>query len=94
MIDLLAPIDTSQAWHGAELEALDAWRRRLTKTEIAALTHTADAARDAPCPGFGGWAFEIPELEPLTAWMARQLEQGIMRWCLAWASSSVSSRMG
>jgi hypothetical protein len=73
---MFTPIETPQAWHGADLEASDAWRRRLTETEIGALTRAADAARNAPCPGFGKWAFEIPELESLLAWTARQLEHG------------------
>jgi hypothetical protein len=40
---MFAPIETAQAWHGADLEKSDAWRR-LTETEIAALIRAADAA--------------------------------------------------
>ena len=75
-MDELAPIKTNQAWRGAELEASEAWGRRLTEAEIAALIRAADLANHAPCPGFGKWAFEIPELAPLLAWTARQLEYG------------------
>jgi hypothetical protein len=35
---LLAPIETAQAWTGKQLAASDAWRRRLTPTEVEALT--------------------------------------------------------
>jgi hypothetical protein len=76
MDSVLAPIDSPAAWRGAELEASEAWRRRLTKTEIAALTRAAKETRDIACPGFGPAAFRVPELEPLLAWMARQLEHG------------------
>jgi len=75
-MDELAPIKTNQAWRGAELEASEAWGRRLTEAEIAALIRAADLAYHAPCPGFGKWALEIPELAPLLAWTARQLEYG------------------
>jgi Taurine catabolism dioxygenase TauD, TfdA family len=72
----LAPIDTASAWRGADLEASYAWRRRLTGAEIAALERATDAASSAPCPGFGPAAFPVPELAPLFAWMAQQLEHG------------------
>lgn len=74
--DLLAPIDCPAAWRGAELEASDAWRRSLTAVEIAALTRAAEATHAIACPGFGADAFPVPELGPLFAWMARQLEDG------------------
>jgi len=74
--DVLTPIETAQAWTGAELEASDAWRRGLTAPEIDALSRAADTARDARCPGFGPDAFQVPELAELFAWMARQLEHG------------------
>jgi hypothetical protein len=72
----LAPIDTPAAWRGADLEASDAWRRRLTGAEVAALERATDAASSAACPGFGPAAFPVPELAPLFAWMAQQLEHG------------------
>jgi hypothetical protein len=76
MSTLLAPIETSAAWRGPELEASAAWRRQLTRAEIEALARAVDAARGAPCPGFGPSAFPVPELAPLFAWMAHQLEHG------------------
>lgn len=76
MDGLLAPIDSPAAWRGAELAASPAWRRPLTKFEIAALERATEAARSARCPGFGPAAFPIPELAPLFAWMAEQLERG------------------
>jgi hypothetical protein len=76
MDSLLAPIDAPAAWHGAALAESDAWRRQLTETEIAALERATEVARDATCPGFGSAAFPVPELAPLFAWMARQLEHG------------------
>jgi Taurine catabolism dioxygenase TauD, TfdA family len=72
----LTPIETTAAWRGADLEASDAWRRRLTGAEIAALERATDAASSAPCPGFGPASFPVPELAPLFAWMAQQLEHG------------------
>jgi hypothetical protein len=72
----LAPIKIPSAWRGTELADSDAWRRRLTATEIAALERATDEARDASCPGFGPDVFRVPELGPLFAWMARQLEHG------------------
>jgi hypothetical protein len=41
----LAPIDSPAAWRGGDLEGSDAWRRRLTETEIAALIRAAGATR-------------------------------------------------
>ena len=76
MDDILAPIDSPAAWRGADLAASDAWRRRLSANEIAALIRAAEETRAMPCPGFGPQAFRAPELGPLLAWMARQLEQG------------------
>jgi hypothetical protein len=73
---ILAPIDSPAAWRGPDLETSDAWRRRLTETEIAALIRAADETRDIVCPGFGADRFSVPELGPLFAWMARQLEHG------------------
>jgi Taurine catabolism dioxygenase TauD, TfdA family len=73
---ILTPIEGPSAWRGADLEASEAWRRRLTDTEIAALTRAAEAARDVGCPGFGAAAFPVPELDPLLHWMAEQLEHG------------------
>jgi hypothetical protein len=75
-MDLLAPIETPAAWRGTDLLSSEAWRRRLTSGEIAALERAADAAEGAVCPGFGPAAFPVPELAPLFAWMARQLEHG------------------
>jgi hypothetical protein len=72
----LAPIDGPAAWRGAELEASDAWRRRLTEIEIAALTRAAEETSSIACPGFGAEAFRVPELGPLFVWMAEQLEHG------------------
>src|ERR1700735_616704 len=71
MDSVLAPIDSPAAWKGAELQASDAWRRRLTATEIAALTRAAEETKGIACPGFGAAAFRVPEVEPLLTWMAR-----------------------
>ncbi|MEA2770789.1 MAG: hypothetical protein QOD93_3751 [Acetobacteraceae bacterium] len=76
MVDLHAPIDTPAAWRGADLAASDAWRRRLTDAEIAALERATEFAGSVPCPGFGPAAFPVPELAPLLRWMAQQLEHG------------------
>jgi hypothetical protein len=74
--DLIAPIDSPAAWHGADLAASAAWRRSLTGDEIAALERATLAARALPITGFGPAAFPVPELAPLFAWMADQLEHG------------------
>jgi hypothetical protein len=76
MENFLTPIETAQAWTGAELVASDAWRRRLTAAEIAALARAAEESAAAPCPGFGRDWYRVPELEELLGWTARQLEQG------------------
>jgi hypothetical protein len=76
MEELFAPIDGPAAWRGAELAASDAWRRRLTDTEIAALERATELAATLPCPGFGPASFEVRELAMLFAWMAQQLEHG------------------
>src|SRR5258708_6655455 len=72
----LEPIDSPAAWRGGDLEASDAWRRRLTETELSALTRAAEETHASPCPGFGAGAFRVPELRPLFDWMAEQLEHG------------------
>lgn len=74
----LNPIESPAAWRGADLAGSDAWRRALTGREIAALERAAAdvRAKGAPCPGFGRDTFSIPELAPLFAWMAEQLERG------------------
>jgi hypothetical protein len=76
MNDMLTPIDGPAAWRGDEMLHLPAWRRALSATELAALHRATRAARDVSCPGFGKVAFHIPELAPLFAWMAEQLEHG------------------
>jgi hypothetical protein len=76
MDEILAPIDTPAAWYGADLADSDAWRRKLTPGEIAALERATEEALGVPCPGFGPAAFRVPELAGLFAWMARQLERG------------------
>ena len=73
---MFAAIETPQAWHGNDLRNSDAWRRRLTENEVASLIRAAEVSQDAPCPGFGKWAFKVPELGPLLAWTARELEHG------------------
>src|SRR5580698_1836514 len=73
---ILTPIDSPAAWRGDELRASEAWRRRLTEIEIAAMLRAAEAVRDVTCPGFPAAAFPVPELGPLFAWMAEQLEHG------------------
>lgn len=75
-MDLLAPIETKAAWRGPGLEASDAWGRHLTAVEISALERAAETVGNHPCPGFGPAAFSVPELKPLFAWMAEQLENG------------------
>ncbi len=72
----LAPIETKATWKGAELAASPAWQRVLTQTEIDALLRTAKASRHLPLFGFGPTAFPLPDLKPLFAWMADQLENG------------------
>ena len=72
----LAPIETKAAWTGPELAASEAWGRRLTQAEIDALERAAEASVGHPCPGFGPKAFPVPDLQPLYAWMAEQLEKG------------------
>ena len=72
----MEPIRGPSAWKGAELAASEAWRRRLTAAEIAALLRAADETRAVPCPGFGPRAFAIPELMPLLTWMVDELEHG------------------
>jgi|APCry1669190156_1035279.scaffolds.fasta_scaffold19701_1 hypothetical protein len=76
MDSLLAPIDSKAAWTGAELASSEAWQRQLTKIEIHALEHAAEATLGFSCPGFGPRAFQVPALQPLYAWMAQQLEHG------------------
>ncbi len=75
MIDL-TPIEGPAAWRGPDLSASGAWRRRLNDAEITALERAAEASRSTPCPGFPASAFPAPELAPLLAWMANQLERG------------------
>ena len=72
----LTPIEGPAGWHGANLRASEAWGRRLTQAEIAALERAAADTVDAACPGFAASAFKVPELSPLFAWMAQQLEHG------------------
>jgi hypothetical protein len=69
-------LDSSAAWRGNELAESEAWRRRLTAREIAALERATLETRDVTCPGFGPKSFAVPELRPLFAWMAHQLERG------------------
>ena len=73
---ILEPIDSPAAWRGEALLRSPAWRRALTAAELAALQRATASARDAKCPGFGRAAFSVPELAPLFAWMAEQLERG------------------
>jgi hypothetical protein len=72
----LSPIDGPAAWTGAQLAASGAWGRRLTASETGALERATEMAARLPCPGFGPAAFQVPELAPLFAWMAWQLEHG------------------
>ena len=53
-----------------------AWRRALSTQEIVSLERAADLAVGVPCPGFPATSFPVPELVPLFAWMADQLERG------------------
>jgi len=76
MADMMTPIEGPAAWRGEDLLNSPAWRRALTAVEIAALERAASSGRGAPCPGFGKAAFPVPELAPLFAWMAEQLERG------------------
>src|SRR5665213_291695 len=76
MNDLLAPIEGPAAWRGDELLDSPAWRRALSATDLAALERATAAAHGAPVPGFNKAAFPVPELAPLFAWMAEQLEHG------------------
>ena len=69
-------INSPAAWRGAELEASGAWRRALSPREIAALERATHSARDLPFQGLPATAFPVPELTPLFAWMAEQLEDG------------------
>ena len=72
----LSPIGGAAAWRGAELAADPAWRRRLSTAEIAALRRATEAAAALPVAGFSARRFPLPELAPLFAWMAQQLEYG------------------
>lgn len=76
MQQIYTPIETPAAWRGSELQASEAWGRRLSDVEIAALERATDASASEPCPGFAAAAFRIPELAPLLSWMAQQLEHG------------------
>lgn len=69
-------INSPAAWRGAELEASGAWRRTLSPREIAALERATHSARNLPFQGLPATAFPVPELTPLFAWMAEQLEDG------------------
>jgi hypothetical protein len=69
-------IGSPAAWTGAMLAAHEAWGRRLSADEVGALERAAEQSAGAPCPGFPARAFRVPELAPLLAWMARQLEDG------------------
>lgn len=73
---MIEPIETRAAWHRSGLAASEAWERRLTPAEITALEQAAETAASHPCPGFAAAAFPAPELRPLHAWMADQLENG------------------
>lgn len=70
------PIDSPAAWHGSDLARSGAWRRALSVQEIASLERATELAVGAPCPGFPATSFPVPELGPLFAWMADQLERG------------------
>jgi Taurine catabolism dioxygenase TauD, TfdA family len=71
-------IDGPAAWRGTELARDTGWRRTLTGDEAAALERAADAAaaRGVPPTGFAAAEFAVPELRPLLAWLAGQLEHG------------------
>ena len=74
----LQPIEGPSAWRGAELAGDSSWRRMLTAGEVAALERAAAAAaaRGVAATGFGAAQFAVPELAPLFAWLADQLEHG------------------
>jgi Taurine catabolism dioxygenase TauD, TfdA family len=74
--NVYTPIGGPIAWRGSELTGSEAWRRRLTDHEIAALERAAHETHAIACPGFGASAFSVPELVTLFTWMAKQLEQG------------------
>ncbi|MBV8778933.1 MAG: TauD/TfdA family dioxygenase [Alphaproteobacteria bacterium] len=71
-------IEGPAAWTGRELAANPSWRRALTADEIAAIERAAVAAerRGVAPTGFAAKQFPVPELEPLFAWLADQLERG------------------
>src|SRR5262249_6322103 len=54
------------------------WRRTLTNEEVTALERAAMAAeaRAVGPTGFGPTECAVPELRPLFAWLAEQLERG------------------
>ncbi len=72
----IQPIETEAAWYGDQLARSEAWRRRLTEQEIGALERATTESRGMQCPGFSAKSFQVPELAPLFAWMAQQLEHG------------------
>ncbi|HVH81260.1 MAG TPA: taurine catabolism dioxygenase TauD, partial [Stellaceae bacterium] len=71
-------IEGPAAWRGSELAADPSWRRTLTAEEVAALQRAAAAAeaRGIALTGFPAHEFPVPELTPLFAWLAGQLENG------------------
>ena len=71
-------IEGPAAWRGSELAAASSWRRTLAAAEVTALERAAAAAelRGVAPTGFSQAEFRVPELEPLFAWLASQLEQG------------------
>jgi hypothetical protein len=71
-------IEGRAAWRGSELAADSSWRRALTADEIAAMERAAVAAerRGMAPTGFAAEEFPVPELQPLIAWLAEQLERG------------------
>ncbi|WP_137123874.1 TauD/TfdA family dioxygenase [Roseomonas sp. HF4] len=73
-----APIGGAAAWRGADLAARGFWPRRLDEAEIAALERAVAAARQAGLspPGFGHADFPLPDLAPLLAEVAAELEHG------------------
>jgi hypothetical protein len=73
---MLTPIGGPAAWRGEERLNSPAWRSALTSEAIAALGRATKAARGVDCLGFGTAAFPVPELAPLFAWIAEQLERG------------------
>ncbi|HEX5317973.1 MAG TPA: TauD/TfdA family dioxygenase [Stellaceae bacterium] len=72
------PIGGPASWRGDELTGDPSWRRELTAAELAALERAASAAeaRGIGSTGFAAADFPIPELKPLLAWLAGQLENG------------------